>query len=84
MSWLYEPKENDVYQMPIHSQDNIMPVSTWQDIIEQFVASTPESKRDKEHLFIFFISHLEMLKADALETFNIVSDGMMGVINDDY
>ena len=83
MAWLYEPKENDVYQLPIHSQDNIMATSSWQDIIDQFVSSTPKAEQDREHLFMFFISHLDMLQRDALESFNLVLDKMLEVINND-
>ena len=79
--WIYEPKgKKDEYPLPIHSHDNIMANSTWADVIDSFIASTPEKKRDKEHLYIFFISYLNMHKNDALETFNIVLDGMMEVI----
>lgn len=83
MAWLYEPQEGDVYQLPIHSQDNIMATSSWQDVIDQFVSSTPEALRDKEHLFMFFISHLNMLQRDALDSFNLVLDKIMEVIKND-
>lgn len=83
MAWLYEPKENDVYQLPIHSQDNIIATLSWQDIIDQFVSSTPEALRDREHLFMFFVSCINMLQKDALDTFTLVLDGMMEVIRND-
>ena len=65
----------------VHSEDNILPMSTWQNVIDTFIASTPEKNRDDFHLKLHFITHLAMLQRDALETFELVSGKMLEVIN---
>lgn len=78
--WLYSDNCNCNF---VHSEDNIMPQSTWQTVMDTFISNTPEHLRDEFHLKLHFITHLAMLQRDALETFELVSKKMLEVVNND-
>lgn len=74
--WLYEPKENSTYKLPIHSEDNIMPSMTWQTLIDTYVANyghdvTPAKFRNHVR------EQLLMMQRDMWETLELCQDAIL-------
>lgn len=76
MPWLYKPKENATYKLPIHSEENVFAGATWQFLIDTYVANNGHKvnpQQFREHI----LEHMQMVTDDIMDTLPLVIDRIM-------
>lgn len=84
MSWLYDPikKSKFDYNLPIHSEEPIMPCMTWQQVIDTYVANYGH-EISKEKLRKHIMEQMKMLETDLWETLELVEDNIIKEVQND-